>query len=85
MPMSGCQRGRLVRPLGRTGSWSTGQVYAREGSARQNGVGTARAESWRRRHIEYCVLNYGCWHSAYPWSQINAFYGGNWTCSWGGI
>jgi hypothetical protein len=43
-------------------------------------VGNSRLQ----RQMQACVLNYGCWATYTPWSQINAYYNGGWDYSYGG-
>lgn len=37
----------------------------------QWGIGTFTAHSYKQRHIELCVLKYGCYADLYPHSQLN--------------
>lgn len=46
-------------------------IYVREQLVNQkNGAGTSSAWSHMQRHIEYCVVKYGCYANTYPWSKI---------------
>jgi hypothetical protein len=46
-------------------------------------VPTFAATSTMQRHLQQCVLTYGCWANWYPWSTINIYPEGTFTYSWG--
>lgn len=62
-------------------------VYLRdEGSTFwQTGIGTSKATSFRQRHIEYCIIRYGCYQNLYPWSKIWVYGGGGYGWDSGGL
>jgi hypothetical protein len=46
-------------------------------------VPTFAATSTMQRHLQQCVLTYGCWANWYPWSTVNIYPDGTFTYSWG--
>ena len=59
---------------------SSSVVYWREPVVnKQAGVGTSSAWSHFQRHIEYCVVKYGCYANTYPWSKITVYGKGGYT------
>lgn len=53
---------------------SSSVVYWREQVVnKQAGIGTSSAWSHVQRHIEYCVVKYGCYANTYPWSKITVY------------
>lgn len=45
------------------------------------GIGTSTATTTRQRHIELCVVKYGCYSSLYPWVTLKIRANGNNTYS----
>jgi hypothetical protein len=55
-------------------------VYVRELVVNQQaGLGTFTAWSHLQRHLEYCVVHYGCYANVYPWSKIWVNASGGWS------
>ncbi|WP_203906633.1 hypothetical protein [Rhizocola hellebori] len=58
-------------------------------------VATAPATTWSspmpnspavrgsQRHLQQCVLTYGCWANHYPWSEVWVWGTGSWGWRWG--
>lgn len=45
----------------------------------QAGIGSWSAWSHFQRHIEYCVVKFGCYSNAYPWSKITVYGNGGYS------
>lgn len=45
----------------------------------KGGTGTYTAWSHLQRHLEYCVVKYGCYANTYPWSKITVKASGSYT------
>ena len=56
----------------RTAASSIVQVRERT-TNQQGGIGTSAAWSHLQRHLEFCVVKYGCYASLYPWSRITVY------------
>lgn len=41
------------------------------------------AFSYRQRHLEQCVIKWGCFANYYPWSEITLNGDGSWSRTWG--
>jgi hypothetical protein len=39
--------------------------------------------STMQRHLQQCILTYGCWANWYPWAQIGIAGNGQWGWAWG--
>jgi hypothetical protein len=35
------------------------------------GAGTAKLTVHRQRHLEYCVVKFGCYANTYPWIRLS--------------
>lgn len=44
----------------------------------QSGVNTWTYNSRIERHLEYCVVKYGCYADTYPWAQFKVYGNGTW-------
>lgn len=55
-------------------------IYVRELVVNQaSSPGSWQAWSHMQRHLEYCVVRYGCYANAYPWSKIYVYGDGRYT------
>jgi hypothetical protein len=55
-------------------------IYVRERVVdTQTGLGTVNASSHLQRHLEYCIVKYGCYANSYPWARITVHPGGTYT------
>ena len=81
-----CRDGsRVTRFQNRYDYWTntSGVVYVRALEVNQaGGINTNAAWSHLQRNIEYCVVRYGCYASAHPWSIVTVH--GNGTYSYRG-
>ncbi|WP_341720531.1 hypothetical protein QQG74_13035 [Micromonospora sp. FIMYZ51] len=55
-------------------------IYVRNLDSHVSGTPASQATSVMQRHLEQCIIRYGCYANWYPWSAIT--YYGNYYYSW---